>query len=126
MFYLTINDDMGDAADETGKVLAEHERAKREKQEEIARQIAAHLGPHASTADQSYVARLAALAGKKKAKKVGKGGKKSKGQAGDEDGTDDVEISQTNNQQPPAPPPPPSAGAIGITTQKLKTDLQQG
>ena len=72
MFDLTLDDDMGDAADETGKALAEHEQKVLEKKLDIARQIAANLGPHASTADQSYVSRLVELAaaGKNKVKKT--------------------------------------------------------
>ena len=116
---------MDDAGDETGKVLAERQRKVLEKKLEIARQIAAHLGPHASTADQSYVSRLPALAaeGKKKVKKAGKGGKKRKGQANQEDDTADMEVSQTNNQQPPAPP---GAGAAGATNSKVKDRSKTG
>ena len=121
MFDLAVDDDVGDAADETAKVLAEHERKTQEKKERIARQIAAHLGPHASTADQSYVSRLAQLAGKKKVKKVGKGGKKNKNRAGNEDGTDDMDISQTNNQQPTTTPTTSSISRGG-RSEKFKSE----
>ena len=100
--------------DETGKVLAEHEQAKLDNKFQIAQQIANHLGPHASTADQSYVSRLAELRikrlGKRERKRAGKGKGNLKTDDADDE-KDEMQVSQTNNQQPPAPP---GAGAIPV------------
>ena len=57
-FDLTVDDGMHDAHDGTAKVLADQEQAVLERKLAIADQIANNLGPHSSTADQSYVARL--------------------------------------------------------------------
>ena len=58
---LTKKDDMHDAHDGTSKVLAEQERAVLERKREVAEVVAQHLGPQASTADQTYVACLTEL-----------------------------------------------------------------
>ncbi len=50
---------MHDAHDGTSKVFAEQERAVLERKREVAEVVAQHLGPQASAADQSYVARFA-------------------------------------------------------------------
>ena len=56
---MAIDDDMDDRNDELKMILAAHEEFERMQQNSIAQQIANHLGPHASSADQSYVSRLA-------------------------------------------------------------------
>ena len=84
-FDLTIDEDMNDAYEETKKVMEEKEQSDLEKKLEVARQIAQHLGPHASTADQSYVCRLTELR-KDKLKRSSKNKNKKKGAE-----TDDAE-----------------------------------
>jgi len=57
-FDMTIDDDMDDRYDDMQRILAAHEEFKRQHRMSIAQQIANHLGPHSSTADQSFVSRL--------------------------------------------------------------------
>ena len=95
LFDLTINDDMGDAGDDTAKVLAENERAKADKRVAIAQQIANHLGPQAEP-NKSYVASLTELSMNKK------GGTRARGKQPE---APDEEMASGSQQHPPPPPP---------------------
>ena len=99
-FDLTIDDDMQDAQDGTRKVLAEQEQATLERKIAIAQQIANHLGPQSSTADQSYVARLTELgrAGRRQLRSRSK-----------------IPMEVSKDEQQPPPPPPPGATPIIIS-----------
>ncbi len=60
---MTIDDDMDDLYDDYQKQLNEALKAEQDKKNAIAAQIQNHLGPHSSTADQSFVSRLVELGG---------------------------------------------------------------
>ena len=92
-FDLTLNDDMNDAQDGLRKVLAEQEQANLERKIAIAQQITNHLGPHSSTADQSYVARLA---------EFGRKGRQRRSRS------KRLSMEVSNDQQQPPPPPGPA------------------
>ncbi len=108
---LTVDDDMTDARDGTAKVLSDQERAALERQITISRQILNHLGPHSSTADQSYVARLTKL--ERRARE-----RRPRSDAA-------MEVSNDSQQPPPPPPPqPPQAPTIvnSYNVQAIKKD----
>ena len=62
-FDMAIDDNMDDSMEYYSKLLDEHLKAEQDKKNSIAAQIQNHLGPHSSTADQSYVSRLVELGG---------------------------------------------------------------
>ena len=63
---------MDDAHDDTSRLLAEHERKVLENKISIAEQVANNLGPHSSTADQSYVARFTELGRRGRERRTGR------------------------------------------------------
>ena len=62
-FDMTIDDNMDDLMDYYSNQFDEHLKAEQDKKNSIAAQIQNHLGPHSSTADQSFVSRLVELGG---------------------------------------------------------------
>ena len=62
-FDMTIDDDMDESYDKFSQMLEEALEAEQRKKNSIAAQIQNHLGPHSSTADQSFVSRLVELGG---------------------------------------------------------------
>jgi hypothetical protein len=85
-FDFTNDDDMHDAHDGTSKILAEQEQAVLQRNREVAKVVAKHLGPQASTAPQERHRRS-----------------RSSGLP--------MTVSQDEQQQPP-PQPPPGATPI--------------
>jgi len=100
-FDMTIDDDLDDRHDDFKKFLAEHEQLKKAQQQSITQQIANHLGPHSSSADQSYVSRLVE-------ERRGRSRDRSRPAVKPRTQTPDVEM-EANNDAPP-PPPPPAGG----------------
>ena len=90
-FDIGIDDDMNDAQRETDKIFEEVTRQNIRKGKSIDEQIARHLGPDSETADQSYVARLAAE------------GNKGRGRYPRGDATKEIEVQTVKPQQKTKP-----------------------